>query len=116
MSRFENRLAAHLKVLAEARPFVAGSLCRVNRRCGNARCKCAHGEPHQAWVLSFKVRGKTRTVHIPRELVPEVQGWVQEYRRIKKVIREVSKTSLAIIHRHVPVRRAEDAARPKRSH
>jgi hypothetical protein len=115
MSRFETRRTARLRALAEVRPFVAGSLCRVNRRCGNARCKCAQGEPHQAWVLSFKVKGKTRTVHVPKALVPEVHGWIQEYRRIKKLIREVSKDSLAIIHRHVPVRRAENAARSRTS-
>ena len=115
MSRFETRRTAGLRGLAGVKPFVAGSLCRVNRRCGNPNCKCARGEPHQAWVLSFKVKGRTRTVHVPRELVSEVQAWVKEYRRIKTLIRKVSKDSLAIIHRHVPVRRAENAARSRMS-
>jgi hypothetical protein len=115
MSRFHTRRAARLKALGEVQPFVAGSLCRVNRRCGNPTCKCARGEPHQAWVLSFKVKGKTRTVHVPKELVTEVQAWVKEHRRVKTLIRQVSTDSLAIIHRHGPVRRAENAARSRTS-
>jgi len=115
MSRFETRRAARLKALGEVQPFVAGSLCRVNRRCGNPNCKCGRGEPHQAWVLSFKVKGKTRTVHVPKELVTEVQGWVKEHRRIKALLHAISKDSLAIIHRHGPVRRAENAARSRTS-
>ena len=115
MSRFETRRAARLRALGEVQPFVVGSLCRVNRRCGSPNCKCARGEPHQAWVLSFKVNGKTRTVHVPKELVTEVQAWVKEYRRVKTLIRQVSTDSLAILHRHVPVRRAENAARSRTS-
>jgi hypothetical protein len=115
MSRFEVRRAGRLRAFAEVRPLVAGSLCRVNRRCGNECCKCARGEPHQAWVLSFKVKGRTRTVHVPKELVTEVQAWVKEYRRIKTLIRAISKDSLAIIHRHVPVRRAENAVWSRKS-
>lgn len=115
MSRFEVRRASRLRALGGIGPLVSGSLCRVNRRCGNSNCRCARGEPHQAWVLSFKVKGKTRTVHVPREMVTEVQAWVKEYRRVKALLGAISKDSLAIIHRHVPVRRVESAARSRTS-
>jgi hypothetical protein len=106
MSRFEVRRAAKLKDLAEVGPLVAGSLCRVKRRCGNPNCKCARGEVHWAYALSFKVKGKTKTVHVPTEMVTEVQTWVREYRRVKRLLAEISRNSLAIIHRHVPRSRA----------
>jgi hypothetical protein len=106
MSRFEVRRAAKLKALAEVGPLVGGSLCRVKRRCGNPHCKCARGEPHWAYALSFKVKGKTRTVHVPKEMVTEVQGWVREYRRVKRLRADISRNSLAILHRHVPTSRA----------
>lgn len=101
MSRFELRRAAKLRALREAGPFVAGSLCRVKRRCGNANCRCARGEPHWAYVLSFKVKGKTQTVHVPKEMVTEVQAWVTEHKRVKRLMAEVSKQSLAMIRGHV---------------
>jgi len=112
MSRFEQRREAKLKQLAHCRPLVAASLCKVNRRCGNPNCKCARGEFHTAHVLTYKVKGKTRTVHVPKDMVEEVRQWVKEHKRVKRVIGEISKTSLAIIHRHVPASRA--AARGKK--
>jgi hypothetical protein len=113
MSRFEIRRTAKLQELSQVGPLVIGSLCRVKRRCGNPQCRCARGEPHFAYALSFKVRGKTRTVHVPKEMVQEVQGWVAEYRRVKQLLQAISRHSLAIIHRHVPASRA--AGRSARS-
>jgi hypothetical protein len=112
MSRLEKRRQAKLKQLARCKPLVAASLCKVNRRCGNPNCKCARGEFHTAHVLTYKVKGKTRTVHVPKDMVEEVTGWVQEHKRVKQLIREISNNSLAIIHRHVPTSRA--AARGKK--
>ena len=112
MSRFEKRREAKLKQLAECKPLVAASLCKVNRRCGNPNCKCARGEFHTAHVLTYKVKGKTRTVHVPKDMVEEVRQWVEEHKRIKRLVREISNNSLAIIHRHVPASRA--AARGKK--
>jgi len=111
MSRFDVRRTAKLKELAGCGPFVAASLCEVKRRCGNPRCRCAHGQPHKAYVLTRKVRGKTRTLHVPKGLLGEVRTWVTEYARVKRLLREVSEASLAILHHHGLVRRAAAASR-----
>jgi hypothetical protein len=61
--------------------------------------------------LTFKQAGKTRTVYVPGELVPEVQQWAKEFKRLKQLVRKVTKQNLAIIRRHVAVRRAENRVR-----
>ena len=113
MSRFEVRRDAKLKQLAACRPFVAASLCQVRRRCGNPNCKCARGELHRAHVLTRKVRGRTETVHVPKHLLGKVKQWVQEYKRIKRLIRETSDVSLEILRHHGRVSRAAAASRRK---
>jgi len=113
MSRFEARRNAKLKELAQAKPFVAASLCQVKRRCGNPRCRCAQGQPHQAHVLTRKVRGKTRTVHVPKELLQEVRAWVREYARVKRLVADVSEAGLAILHHRSITRMAAAAKRRK---
>jgi hypothetical protein len=113
MSRFEKRREAKLKELSRCKPLVAACLYRVNRRCGNPNCKCARGEFHTAHVLTYKVKRKTKAVHVPKDMLEEVREWVKEHKRVKKLIREISKNSLAIIHRHVPASRA--AARAGKS-
>lgn len=111
MSRFDRLRTAKLKELARCGPFVAASLCEVKRRCGNRRCRCAQGQPHRAHVLTRKVGGKTRTVHVPKDLLGEVRAWVEEYARVKRLVREVSEASLAILHHHSVVCRAAAASR-----
>ena len=60
--------------------FVEGTLCKVRRP----------GRKPPEWQLTFKQAGKTRTVYVPAELVPEVQLWAKEFKRLKQLIRKVS--------------------------
>lgn len=106
MSRFQQRRTAKLKQLAACKPFVAASLCAVKRTCGKPNCRCTRGEPHTAHVLTWKEKGKTKAVYVPKEMVEEVRKWVEEHKRIKQLIGEISKESLEIIRRHVPASRA----------
>jgi hypothetical protein len=47
--------------------------------------------------LTLKHRGKTRTVYVPKDLKDEVQAWVQEHRRLKHLLREITTLQLALI-------------------
>lgn len=106
MSRFETRRGARLRQLRNLGPVVAASLCERKVRCGNPRCKCARGEKHTSWCLTFKQKGRTRTVHVPGALLREVEQWVKEYRRAKHLLGEISHQSMQIIRGHVRAQRA----------
>jgi hypothetical protein len=81
--------------------FIEGTLSKVQRP----------GRKPPAWQLTFKQAGRTRTVYVPRALVPEVQQWAREYKRLKELVRKITRQNLAIIRRHVAVRRAASRAR-----
>jgi hypothetical protein len=99
-------LDRRLKRLAPAGPVLAASLTRVNKRCGQPSCSCHHGGPlHQAHHLTFKEGGKTRTVYVPQDLLDEVRTWVQEHRRLKALLHEISQLTLALITGHVQDRK-----------
>ncbi len=87
---------AALRQLSDLGAFVEGSLCRVKRR----------GCRKPGWQLTYKVKGKTRTVYVPIAMAKEVVEWTKEFRRLKKLSREVTHHSLAIIRRYVANRRA----------
>lgn len=107
MSRFETRRDAKLKKLGQLGPIVAASLCRRMVTCGNPQCRCARGEKHESWCLTYKGKGnKTKTVHVPRDMVEEVRAWVNEHKRAKRLLADISKNSIAIIKSHVPRKRA----------
>jgi ribosomal protein S6 len=100
-NRHETRRQNTLGQIAHIGPFVEGALCSVKRR----GCR----EP--GWQLTYKVKGKTKTVYVPIDMAQEVVGWTREYKRLKQLTRKVTRHSLAIIRRHVVSRRAASRAR-----
>ena len=58
--------------------------------------------------VTLKHRGKTRTVYVPKDLKDEVEAWVQEHRRLKRLLAEITSLQLALIklHRTDKARRA----------
>lgn len=60
--------------------------------------------------LTLKHRGKTRTVYVPKDLKDEVEAWVQEHRRLKRLLKEITTLQLALIQQH----RTEKARRAGR--
>jgi len=95
-NRHTQRRQAALSRLAQIGPFLEGSLCSFDRP----------GCAQPGWHLTFKQKGKTHTVYVPMDLVSEVKTWTQTHKQLKKIIREVSRHSLALIRRHVANRRA----------
>lgn len=91
-----------IKKLEGIGPFVDGSLVRIKRRCGNKNCKCyLKGEKHESYCLMYKVKGVTKAVYVPVDMEDEVREWNDQYKKLKKIIAEVSRTNKEIIKRHV---------------
>jgi hypothetical protein len=100
------QLDSRLKQVRPAQPLLAASLAAVRKRCGKSSCHCATGGPlHLSHQLTFKERGKTRTVHVPVTLLDEVRSWIDEHQRLKKLLQQISQLTLALIQSHVPNRR-----------
>ena len=94
IARLTQRRDAWMKKLAELGPMTRGSL--VSARRGN----------HIAHQLTVSVKGKTHTVYVPKDMVEEVREWTRNQRRLQRILKEISKLNMAIIHRHVPESRA----------
>ena len=58
--------------------------------------------------VTLKQRGKTRTVYVPKDLTQEVKASIQEHRRLKKLLAEITQLQLELIRswRTQQVRRA----------
>jgi hypothetical protein len=94
-------LQSRLKRLGVDKPVLSASLALVHKRCGQPSCSCHHGGPlHPAAHLTYKDGGKTRTVYVPKDLLPEVQSWVAEHQRLKGLLAEVNQLTLALVRHH----------------
>jgi len=87
---------ATLRQIAQIGPFLEGSLSPFKRP-GCAR---------PGWHLTFKARGRTRTLYVPMELVAQVKQWTLNYRHLKRLIRQVTRHSRALIRGHRANQRA----------
>jgi hypothetical protein len=100
-NRHTTRRQTALHRIGQIGPFLEGSLCSFKRP----------GCTAPGWHLTFKQKAKTRTVYVPMDLVREVKQWTQTYKQLKKLIREVSRHSLALIHGYVANQRAASRSR-----
>ena|SRR5436309_1909537 len=98
-------LEARLKEFQPQGPVLAASLVLVLRRCGRSGCHCQKGEGHPTHYLTCKQEGKTRTVYVPQDLLKEVQSWIREHQRLKKLGQHISQLALAQVQTHVTDRR-----------
>jgi hypothetical protein len=80
------QLLAHLQIPPDALP---GSLSQTHRRCGKETCRCAQGNGHPVWSLTFMVGGKKRVERIPDEWVEIVRQHVEAGRQFKEAVAEV---------------------------
>lgn len=100
-NRRHARRQAALAKLSQTGPFLEGHLSSFKRP----------GCAQPGWHLTFKQQGKTRTVYVPMDLADEVKTWTRNFQRLKQVIREVTRHSLALIRSHVASRRAAGRVR-----
>ena len=87
---------------------MSGSLIQKRWKCAKPDCICNRtGKLHTGYAVTSKVKGKTRSVYVPVSMVDEVKGWVKEYKRIQKVMKEINVLAEQVIRLQVPVARAE---------
>lgn len=102
----QSRREARIKELAGTGPLLQGSMTQIHLTCGNPNCRCARGEKHTAYQVTRKVRGKTKTLYIPADLVEDARAWVEEHRRVKRLLKEISELSEQMVRLHVKTKRA----------
>jgi hypothetical protein len=72
-------------------PLVEGCLVVVRKVCGNAGCRCAKSKKqrHGPFLyLSILRKGKTKTIHLPKEWEQRVKTGVEAARRYRKARQE----------------------------
>jgi Family of unknown function (DUF6788) len=91
-------LQGRLKQLATASPVLAASFGTYTHRCGRPSCRCHHGGPrHTGQHLTFKEQGKTRSVYVPKDVLPEVRTWLAEHQRLKSLLHQIHLLSVALL-------------------
>src|SRR6516225_3807028 len=96
-SRLRQRKYALLRRLQIPLDALPGSLALTHSRCGKPTCRCAQGEGHPSWSLTFMVNGKKRVERIPDEWVERIRPLVEQGREFKDAIAEVFATNAQLL-------------------
>jgi hypothetical protein len=85
-------------------PFLRGSLVLRYRSCGKPYCRCQRGQKHPALYLYTRCDGQQRATYIPKALHDTVRKWVDNGRRVKRLVDQVSQHNLqTLLQRKQPL-------------
>ena len=88
-ARLRQRKHALLRRFQIPPDALPGSLSLTHRRCGKPNCRCADGEGHPIWSLTFMAEGRKRVERIPDEWVDQIRPLVEQGREYKDAVAEV---------------------------
>src|SRR5437763_4462918 len=88
-ARLRQRKYALLRRLQIPPDALPGSLALTHSRCGKPNCRCAQGERHTSWSLTFMVDGKKRVEGITEEWVEQISPVVEQGRAFEDAVAEV---------------------------
>ena len=110
----KRQIEAKIRSLGETGIFMSGSFIEKRWKCAKPDCICNRtGKKHTAYAVTSKVKGKTKSIYVPVDQAEEVRQWVQEYKRIQKVLKEINALAEQLIRLQVPAALA--ARRRKKS-
>ena len=77
--------------IASLGPWIEGTFVSTSRRCGKKNCACHQGgAKHPVLYLTWKEHGKTFSLYVPKRWETEVRAWVDNYKKLKALVREVT--------------------------
>jgi hypothetical protein len=114
LERRQGELKARLSTVQDMR---RGSLVARYRKCGKPSCCCAdeqHGGHGPSLSLTWQADGKTRTKIIPPEAAERTQAQIAEFRRFRRLSRELVEVSEHICDARLESDQAEAQATAKK--
>jgi Family of unknown function (DUF6788) len=95
-------------------PLLRGSLVLHHRSCGKPYCRCQKGEKHPALYLYTRSDKQQVCTYIPRALHETVRSWIENGRRLKRLVDQVSQHNLkTLLERKQPLLRRKSRSESK---
>lgn len=96
----------------EKRMIARGSLVLMRRKCGRKGCRCARGEAHSTWVLSYRLNGKTRLLCLRERDLGRVKAALRRYRQAQAKLEREARAGIKILEKEIAERKRQERARP----
>lgn len=77
--------------------MMQGTVIYRRMKCGKPNCRCTRGEPHMYLVVTYKEKGKSKTVYVNRSLEAEALVLSSNYKKYKELLKELTQVNLEIL-------------------
>ncbi|OGF67177.1 MAG: hypothetical protein A2Y62_07155 [Candidatus Fischerbacteria bacterium RBG_13_37_8] len=77
--------------------MIKGSIVIRTITCGKANCKCTKGALHRAICITYKEKGKTKTIYIAKEHEAEALLMCANYKRMKELLQKLTSVNIDIV-------------------
>lgn len=77
--------------------MIQGSVIYRRMKCGKPNCRCTKGYPHVFLVVTYKEKGKTKTVYVNKSLHAEALFLARNYKKHKALLKELTRVNLEIL-------------------
>lgn len=88
------QMHAKIRLIGQSGPFMAGTFVR----------KANNGSV--AYTVTSKVVGKTKSIYVPVDMAEEVEKWTKEYKKVKRLLKEINAIGEQIIKTYGAKKRA----------
>ena len=88
----KSRAAA--QALASCQRLIKASLGQVRVTCGRPSCRCAKGFRHAALAFTYKLKGRSMCLHVPKGMEPEARRAAADYAQLKKLVQALSDANM----------------------
>jgi hypothetical protein len=77
--------------------LLRGTLITFRRRCGKPTCHCASGELHESPALTYTESGRTKTLTLAEDDVPDVQAALSRYQTSRDELDRAADAGIAAL-------------------
>lgn len=90
-TREEREVRSRMTQIVSQRPFIRGSLVKMNRSCGKRNCWCAQeGKGHVSYYLAVRVGRVRKMIYIPQKAEKKIREWVGSYQQMNQGIAKIT--------------------------
>lgn len=84
------------KAMASCHRMIKASLCHVRFTCGKPSCRCAKGKRfrHEALTFTYKRKGRSMGLHVPKSMEKEAHQASGDYAKLKKLVQALSDANM----------------------
>ena len=78
-------------------PMITGSVVLRHIKCGKPNCRCTKGYLHFICQVTYKEKGKTKTVYVDKKKHAQALFWSRNYKLFKKLLKEHTEINLELL-------------------